>query len=312
MKKFLLSACLLSALAVAEKRPVVAITQIVEHPSLNAIHDGIVDEIKAAKIEVEYVREVAQGNGSIAQQIAEKFVDLKPTVAVAIATPSAQALVNTANGQIPVVFASITDPVAAKLIPDLKTPVKNITGTTDNIPLNQQLEVVKKALPNLKKLGTIYNAGDANSVASIEKLKALLKEQNIELIEVSVSKSSEVADASLALVGKAEAIFIVLENTVVSALESVVQVAEEHKIPLFSADTDSVKRGAIGALGFDYYDVGRTTGKQVVQILQGTAPEAIPVQEVEKLSLVLNPKSAEKMGLTLPEALLKEATTIIE
>lgn len=296
--------------------PLVAITQIVDHPSLNAIHQGIVDELKDAGFEdgktVRYEYESAQGNGAIAQQIAEKFVGLNPTVIVAITTPSAQAAVNTAEGKVPVIFSSVTDPVAAKLVPDLKTPVKNVTGTRDDIPLSKQLALVRSIVPEAKRFGTIYNTGDANSVATVDKLKAELESQGLSLHEVAATKSSEVLDAAQSLVGKVDAVFIGLDNTAVSALEAIIQVAEEHKLPVFSADTDSVKRGTIAALGFDYYDVGRVSGKQVVQVLQGVKPEAIPVTDVEKLNTVLNPAAAKRMGVEIPAAVLEQASELVK
>lgn len=295
-----------------EALPLVAITQIVDHPSLNAIRQGVQDEIKAAGLAVRYEVESAQGQPAIAQQIAEKFVGLKPAVIVAIATPSAQAVANVAEGKIPLVFGSITDPVAAKLVPDLHTPVKNLTGTTDSIPLAEQLAVLREALPSLKRLGTVYNPGDANAAASVAKLKTVAAGANIELVEAPATKSSEVAEATAALAGRADAIFLVLDNTAVSALEALLQAAEEQKLPVFSADVDSVKRGTVLSLGFDYYDVGRSTGAQVVKILRGTAPEAIPVQTVEKFRLVVNPAAAKRFGLELPPALIQKAAEVIE
>ena len=288
-----------------EALPLVAITQIVDHPSLNAIRQGVQDEIKAAGLAVRYEVESAQGQPAIAQQIAEKFVGLKPAVIVAIATPSAQAAANVAEGKIPLVFGSITDPVAAK-------PVKNLTGTSDSIPLAEQLAVLREALPGLKRLGTVYNPGDANAAASVAKLKTVAAGANIELVEAPATKSSEVAEATAALAGRADAIFLVLDNTAVSALEALLQAAEEQKLPVFSADVDSVKRGTVLSLGFDYYDVGRSTGAQVVKTLRGTAPEAIPVQTVEKFRLVVNPTAAKRFGLELPPALIQKAAEVIE
>lgn len=296
----------------AEEMPLVALTQIVEHPSLDAIRQGIIDELAAEgfhdKENVRYEYESAQGNGAIALQIAEKFAGEHPAAIVAIATPSAQAAVSAVRGQYPVVFASVTDPVAAKLVNAEGKPLKNTTGTSDAIPVAQQVGLIQRILPQMKTLGTIYNPGDANSAATTEKLKKYLQTQGIELISTAATKSSEVADAANALVGRADAVYIGLDNTVVSALETLLQIGKQNHLPVFSADTDSVKRGSIAALGFDYYDVGRLTGKQVSQILKGSKPEDIPVATVtDNLRLAINPAAAKEMGVVIPEALLKEA-----
>ncbi len=317
MKKFLLAALGLCAnLAFSQsatdsaKPATVAIVQFVEHPSLNAINQGIQDELKAQGLAVRYEQENSQGQPVIAQQIVEKFLGLNPTVVVAIATPAAQAAANVLNGKVPLVFASITDPVAAKLVPSLDKPGKNITGTMDAIPLDKQLAVVREALPQLKKLGTVYNPGDANASASVAKLKDYLKEQHIELVEAPATKSSEVQEATASLAG-VDGIFIVLDNTAVSALDSLLAVAREQKIPVFSADVDSVQRGTVLALGFDYYDVGRDTGQLVAEILKGKAAGEIPVRSVGKFRLVINPAAAKAFGLALPDSLIKRADTII-
>lgn len=315
MKKFLLAALGLCAnwahgQPATAQPATVAIVQFVEHPSLNAINKGIQDELKAQGLNVRYEQENSQGQPVIAQQIAEKFLGLNPDVVVAIATPAAQAAANVLNGKVPLVFASITDPVAAKLVPSLDRPGKNLTGTMDAIPLDRQLAVVKEALPQLKKLATVYNPGDANSVASVAKLKEFLKAEKIELVEAPATKSSEVQEATAAL-GGVDGIFILLDNTVVSALDGLLAVAREQQIPVFSADVDSVQRGTVLALGFDYYDVGRDTGQLVAEILKGKPAAEIPVRAVGKFRLVVNPAAAKAFGLELPASLIKRADTII-
>ena len=292
----------------------VAIVQIVEHPSLDAVHQGIVDELADAgfvanqNFKLDYQN--AQGNPATAAQIARKFIGDTPDVIIAISTPAAQA-VAAATRDIPIVFSAVSDPVGAKLVRDMAHPEGNITGTSDVAPLAEQLGLIKEITPNAKTLGVIYNSGEANSVSLVGLLKELAASRGFTIIEAVASKSSEVLNAARKLAGNVDAIYIPLDNTVISALEAVIKVGREAKIPIYSADTDSVDRGTLAALGFDYYDVGRQTGQQVVRILKGEKPSAIPVERVNRLNLFANPEAAEAIGLTLPEAVLERALNLV-
>ncbi len=292
----------------------VAIVQLVEHPSLDAVHQGIVDELADAgfvanqNFKLDYQN--AQGNPATAAQIARKFIGDTPDVIIAISTPAAQA-VAAATRDIPIVFSAVSDPVGAKLVRDMAHPEGNITGTSDLAPLAEQLGLIKEITPNAKTLGVIYNSGEANSVSLVGLLKELASSRGFTIIEAVASKSSEVLNAARKLAGNVDAIYIPLDNTVVSALEAVIKVGREAKIPIYSADTDSVDRGTLAALGFDYYDVGRQTGQQVVRILKGEKPSAIPVERVNRLNLFVNPEAAEAIGLKLPEAVLERALNLV-
>ncbi|UJF24425.1 ABC transporter substrate-binding protein [Suttonella sp. R2A3] len=294
--------------------PLVAITQIVAHPALDAVHEGVVDELSeqgyTADDNIRYMHESAQGDTAIAAQIAKKFAGEDPAVIVAIATPSAQSVAAAVRG-IPVVFTAVTDPVEAKLVDNLDKPGKNITGVTDAIALDKQIAMIQQIVPEAKNIGTVFNPGEANSVATNTKIKAFFEDKGLTLVEAPATKSSEVLAAARSLVGKADAIYITLDNTVVSAMEGVVQVGEQNKLPVFAADTSSVERGAIAALGFDYYDVGRATGKQVADILKGANPGDIPVGHLEELNLFINPGAAAKMGVDLPQEVLDSAAEIV-
>jgi putative ABC transport system substrate-binding protein len=291
----------------------VAITQIVEHPSLDAIRRGIIDALQDAgfsvgkNLQLDYQN--AQGNPATAAQIARLFVGDAPDVIVAISTPSAQT-VAAATQQIPVVFSAVSDPVGAKLISNRDHPGGNITGTSDLSPIAEQLDLIQEMMPKAKKLGVIYNPGEANSVSLVGLLKGLAPTRGYTVIESVATRSSEVLSAARNLVGKADVIYIPLDNTVVSALEAVIKVGIETKLPVYSADTDSVQRGAVASLGFNYYQVGRQTGRQVVRILNGEKPGNIPVEPVQKLNLFLNPQAAEAMGVTIPPSLVEKAAYI--
>lgn len=302
-----------SFMAAAEQKSV-AITQIVEHPALDSVRLGVKDELKEQGFiegtNLKWQYESAQGNPTTAAQIARKFAGQEPDVIVAIATPSAQTAAAAARNTA-IVFSAVTDPIGAKLVKNLEKPGRNITGTTDMLPVKKHLELVKRLVPNIKTIGTLYNPGEANSVTIVELLEKVAPELNIRVVKSAATKSSDVLTAARSLVGKVDAIYLPTDNTVISAAEAVIKVGEQNKLPVIAADTDTVKRGAIAALGFNYYDVGRQTGEMVALILNGQKPGDLPVQGVQKMELHLNPGAATRMGLKLPEGILEEAKEVI-
>jgi putative ABC transport system substrate-binding protein len=292
----------------------VAVTQIVEHPSLDAARQGLKDELAEAGLKegetLQWKWQSAQGNPTTATQIAAQLVGENPDVIVAISTPSAQAIASV-RSTIPLVFSAVTDPKSANLVPNLQKPGGNITGVSDLAPIAQQLDLIQEITPQAKRIGVLYNAGEANSTAAIASLEQEAAERNLTLVQATVSNSSGVLTAARSLVGKVDAIYIPTDNTIASALEAVLQVGTEQKIPVYASDPDSVTRGAIAALGFDYYDVGRQTGEIVLQILEGHNPGEIPVLTPQNLQLYLNPKAAAAMGVTIPEAVKAKAAKIL-
>ena len=312
----LIGASLLAAatLAQAEQPRVVAITQIVEHPALDAAHQGIKDELAERGYRdgenLKLMHESAQGNSAIASQIARKFVGESPDVIVAIATPSAQTVAAAARN-IPVVFSAVTDPVAAKLVKSWYKPGANITGVSDMLPIDQHLDMIQRIMPDAKRIGTVYNPGEANAAALIELLEERLAERDMTLVRGAATKTSEVLGAARSLVGKVDAIYLTTDNTVVSAAEAVISVGERSDLPVFAADTATVERGAVAAMGFNYYNHGRQTGAMVVRILEGAGTADMPVEIMEELDLYVNPAAAERMGITLPDDVIKDATKVV-
>ncbi len=293
----------------------VAVTAIVEHPALDAARQGIQDELAAegyvAGKNLDFRFESAQGNPAIAAQIAQKFVGDAPDVIVPISTPSAQA-VAAATKTIPIVFTAVTDPVGAKLVASLEHPGGNITGMTDLSPIGAHLDLIKEITPDVASLGVIYNPGEANSVTLLDLLRQEAPARGIEIEEAAAPRSSDVLAAAQSLVGKVDAIYVPTDNTVVTALEAVVGVGIENELPVYAGDTNSVPRGAIAALGFNYHDVGIQTGKIVARVLRGEAPADIPVQRVEITELYVNPEAAERMGVTIPDEVIARAKTVVE
>lgn len=293
----------------------VAVTAIVEHPALDAARDGIKEALSEAGYKegenLKFVYESAQGNPGTAAQIARQFVGDAPNVIVPISTPSAQAVVS-ATRDIPVVFTAVSDPLGAELVKDMQKPGGNVTGLSDMSPVADHVALIKEITPNAKSIGFIYNTAEANSVSTLAALKAEAEKAGLTIVESVATKSAEVQGAARALVGRVDVIYIPTDNTIVSAFEAAVGVAEEAKIPLYAGDTDSVNRGALAALGFNYFDVGKQTGEIVVRVLKGEKPGDIPVRVAAGTDLVINKKAAAKMGVTFPESITSRATKTIE
>lgn len=305
----------MASLSQAAEPSVVAITQIVEHPALDAVHQGIKDELAERGYKdgdnLKLMHESAQGNSAIAAQIARKFVGEGPDVIVAIATPSAQTIAAAARN-IPVVFAAVTDPVGAKLVKSAEAPGANITGVSDMVPIEQHLDMVQRIMPDAKRIGTVYNPGEANAVALVDLLEERANARGLTLVKGAATKTSEVLGAARSLVDKADAIYLTTDNTVISAAEAVISVGERANIPVFAADTATVARGAVAAMGFDYYDHGRQAGVMVARILEGEKPANMPVETMEKVNLFVNPEAGERMGVTLSEDVIADAQKVVK
>ncbi|WP_175970693.1 ABC transporter substrate-binding protein [Burkholderia sp. BCC0322] len=302
------------ALAGVAHAQTVKVLSIVDHPALDAIRDGVRAELKAQgygddKLKWEY--QSAQGNTGTAAQIARKFVGDQPDVIVAIATPAAQAVVASTKS-VPVVYSGVTDPVAAQLVKGWGPSGTNVTGVSDKLPLDRQVALIKRVVPNAKTVGMVYNPGEANSVVVVKALKEILGKQGMTLKEAAAPRTVDIGPAAKSLIGKVDVIYTNTDNNVVSAYEALVKVANEAKIPLVAGDTDSVKRGGIAALGINYGDLGRQTGKVVARILKGEKPGAIASETSSNLELFANTGAAAKQGVTLSPDLLKDAKTVIK
>ncbi|HEX2526983.1 MAG TPA: ABC transporter substrate-binding protein [Geminicoccus sp.] len=294
----------------AADAPLVAITAIVEHPALDACRDGVIEGLKQQGVAAETTYESAQGQPATAAQIARSFVGMAPAVIVAISTPSAQAAAS-ATKDIPIVFTAVTDPVGAGLVTDLARPGGNVTGLSDLSPLAQHLDLILEISPQVKTLGIPYNPGEANAVTLLRLMTGYANERGIQVVEATASKSADVVAAARSLAGQVDAIYVPTDNTIVSALESLIVVARQAKIPVFSGDTDSVARGCIGSIGFDYFQVGVQTAAIVARVLKGEKPGDLAVEVAQGTDLVLNPTAAAAFGVTIPEAVLSRAAKIV-
>ena len=304
--------CAVPVVAMAQS---VAVTSIVEHPALDALKDGVKDALEKAGFTEEkglkWAYETAQGNNAIAAQIARKFIGDKPDVIVAIATPTAQAVV-AATKTIPVVYAAVTDPVEAQLVPTLEASGTNVTGVSDMLDLTRQVELIRQVVPDAKTVGMVYNPGEANSAVVVRQLRELLPTFGMTLVEVSAPRTVDVGAAARSLIGRADVIYTSTDNNVVSAYEALVKVGNDADIPLVASDPDSVKRGAIAALGINYYDLGLQTGAMVIDVLNGKVPGEMPSQVGKTVELHVNLDAAAKQGVTLSPELVKSAANVIQ
>ncbi|HEV2509634.1 ABC transporter substrate-binding protein [Bosea sp. (in: a-proteobacteria)] len=303
-----------AAFAQQAQKVTVAVTAIVEHPALDAARDGVKKALEEAGYKdgtnLTFRYESAQGSPATAAQIAQKFAGENPNVIVAIATPSAQAMV-TATQTIPVVFTAVTDPVAAQIVKDKQAPGGNVTGISDFSPLEAQFDLIKELVPSAKKIGVVFNPGEANSVALLNAVKALAPARSLQIVEASAGRTADVSAAAQSLVGKVDAIYLPTDNTIISALGTVLAVGTDNKLPVFTGDTESVQKGSVASIGFDYFQVGVETGAVVVRVLKGEKPGTIPVKNASGSNLVLNAKAAAAMGVTIPAAVQARAKQVI-
>lgn len=284
------------------KKYKIGVTQIVEHPSLDAAYKGFQAAFADAGIEAEFIYQTANGDNNANMSIAQKLVGDQVDLIFANSTPSAQAA-KSATSDIPIVFTSVTDAIDAQLIHSMEEPGGNVTGTIDLHPdtIANTVAFMKNEL-GAKKVGTVYNSGEQNSVAQIAQVKQALANEGLELVEASVATSAEVKQATESLVGKVDALYIVTDNTVVSALESVIDVAKVNSLPTMVGELDSVARGGLGAYGFEYYDIGYEAGQMAIQILQdGKSPSEVPAAYPANLKLVINKSVADALGLEIKD-----------
>jgi len=302
--------------ATTKEAKTVAITQIVEHPSLDEIRRGIIEELAAN----DYVEgknltvnfQSAQGNTATAGQIAKQFAGDMPDAIIAISTPSAQTIAASTT-TIPIIYTAISDPVAAKLINENNIPTQaNITGLSSQLPIEPPLDLIQKIVPNAKTIGYVYSPGEANSVTVLKQLQQAAPARGLKILEVTANRPTDVAMATRSLQGRADVIYTSLDNNVISAFEAMASAANEMKIPVSTSDEFSVRRGATAALGVNDYDFGRVTGKMVYRVLNGEAITDIKPEIMNKLTLYVSPKHAKQQGITLDSSVIADGINVDE
>jgi putative ABC transport system substrate-binding protein len=304
---------LMVASAAAAGKPLIGISKIVSHPALDAVEKGIQDELAAQKIPASYDIQNANGDINTAASAANKFQSERVDLAVGIATPTSQALLNTLK-HTPIVFTAVTDPVKAGLVRSLKSGERYVTGVSDMTPVRQQIELLLK-IKKIRRLGHIYTSSEENAVVLAGIVKQACRDLNIEYVETTVSKSAEVKQATQAIIGRVDALYLSTDNTVISALSAAADVAMKARVPIMSADPSSAETySVLAAWGFDYYKMGRATGRLVAEILRGKKPEQIPTRFMTKatdVDLLINLDVAKRLGLTVPDEIIRSANRIV-
>lgn len=291
----------------------IGIIQILDHPALNAARDGFIQALADAGYKegqnVTYDRQNAQNDQTTAKTIADKFVRDKDDLILAIATGAAQAVYNVTKTT-PIVITAVTDPVKAGLVQSMDHPGTNVTGTSDAVPIGEQLKLIQQILPNAKKIGFLYNPGEENSVVQLDQAKQAAPPFGFTLVPQPVSGINDVKVATTQLAGKVDAIYVPTDNTVVSAISTVVEAAKEKNVPVFASEEGQVKQGALITKGIDYKKLGYQAGQMAVKILSGADPKTLPVETAKDMNVVVNLKTAQELGVKIPDSLLQSAQKI--
>lgn len=312
----------LSSLSIADAKDTaktvkkVYINQLVQHPALDMTTKGIIDGLA----ELGYINgknldlkiDNAQGDTILANQISARLVSLNPDVVVGNPTITAQSFVKYAKeGKVKLVFTSVTDPVGAKIVNRLDQPGDNVTGVSNFVALEPQIEMFQKIKPTMKKLGFLYNPGELNSITLLNMLKEICPRYGLEVIGITASKTSEVYQSAVKLSLLVDAIFISNDNMALSALKTIIKAANAQQIPVFVSDTDIVKDGALAALGPNQYEIGKQTARLIAKILEGEDINKMNVEFPKGTELFLNQSTAAKLGIVFPKELLAKADKII-
>lgn len=305
LSTFLLSACA-STNASTNTNYTIGIIQFAEHPSLDNCRSGFIEGLKEAgfedgkNIKIEYKN--SQSDFSNVNTISQNFVADKVDLICAIATPAAQSAYNAAmDSDIDVVMTAVSDPVAAGLAEALDKPNKGITGTSDIIPAQKQLALIRNFLPEAKAIGVLYSTGEVNSEVQIDMYKKVAADYGFTIETAGVSNQSEIPMALDTLLSKVDCLNNLTDNTVVSALTTILDKANEKNIPVFGSEEEQVKNGCVASEGLDYVELGKKTGQMATRILNGEAAESIAIEAIEQSSPIVNKFSLEKLGLTLPD-----------
>lgn len=293
---------------------VIGISKIVSHPALDAVEQGIQDELAELGYEFSYDLQNANGEMTSAASIANKFRSDRVRIAIGIATPTSQALVNSIE-DFPVIYSAVTDPVDAGLVDSFDRGRGNVTGVSDLTPVREQIEFLMN-VTNIQSLGHVYSSGEANAVRLARLAREAAEDLGIRFVEATVTNSAEVRSAAQSIAGQVDGFYVSTDNTVVSALSALVDVANNAGIPVMSADPSSAEEiGVIAAWGFDYYNMGRATGRLVARVLEGENPEDIPtvfMTDPQDIDLLINKDVAASLGLRFSEEIIAMAGTIVE
>lgn len=278
----------------------IGITQLAEHPSLDKARDGFIKALEdngykdGENIKIDYQN--AQNDMPTTQIIANKFVSDKKDLIYAISTPSAQAAYN-ATKDIPILITAVTDPVAAGLVKSIDKPERNVSGTSDYISIDKNLELIKMFIPDAKTIGVLYNTSEVNSKIQVDTLEEYASKNNYKVVEKGVSSSMEISQAMSSLVDKIDVLYVPTDNLIVSSMPIVSKIATNNKVPIISSEDGSVKSGALACQGIDYEKLGYKTGELAVKVLNGEEISNIPVTMLDETQIIVNEDTLNSLSL---------------
>lgn len=282
----------------------IGVTQFMTHPSLDLVKKGFEKAFEEAGIKADFDEKNANGEVTTANLIASNYKADKKDLVFGIATPSAQALANNIT-DIPVLFSAVTDPAVAKILN------KNVTGTSDKLEnVGEQLDILLKLKPGVRKIGVLYNTSEQNSIVQIEEIKKQAQAKHLEVVVQGVTNFGELAQATKNLVASTDALYLPTDNLVVSSISLIASEAINAKKPVVSSENSSVELGALFTMGLDYYELGKRTGEMAIEILKGKPVSDIPFETSKKMKLYVNEDTAKALGIDVKNPVLANAEII--
>ena len=301
-----------------EEQYTIGIEQFAEHGSLDNCREGFLEGLKEEGIEegknltVDY-KNAAADMGTCGQ-ISDSFASDKVDLMVGIATPSAQSLYNAAmDTDIPVIYTAVTDPQAAELADEDGNPVGEVTGTSDKLPVKQQLEMIRELLPEAKTIGILYTTSEANSESSIKEYEALAGDYDFTIETAGITTTADIPLAAQSLLEEVDCLTNLTDNTVVASLPAILEMANEKNIPVFGSEIEQVKIGCLAAEGLDYIELGKQTGRMAAKVLKGEAKASeLPYETIEEAALYVNSAVAENLGIEIAEDMTSSAAEVFD
>lgn len=291
----------------------IGINQLVQHDALDASREGFIEGLKengfeeGKNLKIDYQN--AQGDMAIAKTISDQFVTSKVDMIFAIATSSLQASYNSTK-DIPIVFTAVTDPIDAGVANSWESSETNVTGTSDMVSMEEQLDLLTELVPDIKTLGVLYNSSEANSLAQVQELKKEAEKRNIDIKEISVTTVNEINQNLSAALGSIDALYAPTDNTVASAYDLVGNLCINKNIPILCGEEAGVSKGGLCSIGIDYFKLGKEAGYKAAEILNGKAPSDIEISTLSDMSITINTDVVEKLNITVPDDINSKATKV--
>lgn len=297
----------------SEKTKKIGVVQLVQHDALDSANKGFVDALKEKGYEegknVTFDQQNAQGEQANAQTICKQFADSNKDLIFAIATPAAQAAYNSTK-DIPIVFTAVTDPVSAEIAKDWKSSGTNVTGTSDKVPVEDQVKLMKKLLPDAKTIGVIYNTSETNSVVQVDELKSAVEKEGLAVKEIGVTNVNEINQNLASALGEIDVLYTPTDNTVASAYSLVGKLCLDANKPIIGAEEAVVMKGGLATIGIDYYKLGKEAGYKAAEVLDGKKPSDVEITTLSEMAFTINDDVAKKLNITIPEDINKDAKKV--